>query len=254
MSVGSITAAGTQLQRRAGIADSPEAFTENMFAFQPELLNGDAPDLRRLWPTRRPPRSSGRRSSGGLRSTHRGPRKERSGDPNPLHRVVRGPTSHRPGRYAVGRTSRAGVGCRLCRCSGNDHRPDSTNSRGAVGRDRADPRDDRSLVRSRPDHLAHGLAAPYAEYRQAIVESGIKIVETAGANLVDHLSDFHASGIKVIHKCTSVRHAVKADMGTRFMCTEEAADPPLSQASDRSRDRAGHRPALPAIAQHGTSG
>lgn len=52
---------------------------------------------------------------------------------------------------------------------------------------------------------------PYAEYRQAIVESGVTIVETAGANPADHLPDFHAAGIKVIHKCTSVRHAVKAE-------------------------------------------
>jgi len=52
---------------------------------------------------------------------------------------------------------------------------------------------------------------PYAEYRQAIIESGVKIVETAGANPIDHLPAFHAAGIKVIHKCTSVRHAVKAE-------------------------------------------
>ncbi|MFI7008784.1 NAD(P)H-dependent flavin oxidoreductase [Streptomyces sp. NPDC050145] len=52
---------------------------------------------------------------------------------------------------------------------------------------------------------------PYAEYRQAIIESGVPIVETAGANPVEHLKHFHAHGIKVIHKCTSVRHAVKAE-------------------------------------------
>ncbi|MFA9270165.1 MAG: NAD(P)H-dependent flavin oxidoreductase [Baekduiaceae bacterium] len=51
---------------------------------------------------------------------------------------------------------------------------------------------------------------PYAEYRQAICESGVKIVETAGSNPIDHLPDFHGAGIKVIHKATSVRHAVKA--------------------------------------------
>jgi NADH:quinone reductase (non-electrogenic) len=45
---------------------------------------------------------------------------------------------------------------------------------------------------------------PYDEYRQAIVDSGIKIVETAD------LPMFHDNGIKVLHKCTSVRHAVKA--------------------------------------------
>jgi nitronate monooxygenase len=52
---------------------------------------------------------------------------------------------------------------------------------------------------------------PYAEYRQAIVESGVTVVETAGANPVEHLPDFHAAGITVIHKCTSVRHAIKAE-------------------------------------------
>ena len=51
---------------------------------------------------------------------------------------------------------------------------------------------------------------PYDEYRQAIVESGIKVVETAGSNPAPHLPTFHGAGIKVIHKCTSVRHAVKA--------------------------------------------
>ena len=51
---------------------------------------------------------------------------------------------------------------------------------------------------------------PYDEYRRAIVETGIKIVETAGRNPVDHMPDFKANGIKVIHKCTSVRHSVSA--------------------------------------------
>src|SRR5476649_1902621 len=51
---------------------------------------------------------------------------------------------------------------------------------------------------------------PYDEYRRAIIESGIKIVETAGRNPVDHLPDFKAHGVKVIHKCTSARHSVSA--------------------------------------------
>jgi NADH:quinone reductase (non-electrogenic) len=52
---------------------------------------------------------------------------------------------------------------------------------------------------------------PYDEYRRVIVETGIKIVETAGRNPVDHMPDFKANGIKVIHKCTSARHAVTAE-------------------------------------------
>ena len=51
---------------------------------------------------------------------------------------------------------------------------------------------------------------PYDEYRQVIVDAGIKIVETAGSNPAPHLPIFHDNGIKVLHKCTSVRHAVKA--------------------------------------------
>jgi len=51
---------------------------------------------------------------------------------------------------------------------------------------------------------------PYAEYRRAIIESGITIVETAGYRPQEHLDDFKAHGIKVIHKCTAVRHAVSA--------------------------------------------
>lgn len=53
-------------------------------------------------------------------------------------------------------------------------------------------------------------APPYGEYRQAIVEAGIDVVETAGFNPQEHLADFRAHGIKVLHKCTSIRHALKA--------------------------------------------
>jgi len=51
---------------------------------------------------------------------------------------------------------------------------------------------------------------PYDEYREAIIASGIKIVETAGNNPQVHLPRFKEAGVKVIHKCTSVRHALKA--------------------------------------------
>ena len=52
---------------------------------------------------------------------------------------------------------------------------------------------------------------PYDEYRRAIIQSGIKIVETAGRSPIEHLPDFKANGIRVIHKCTSARHAVTAE-------------------------------------------
>ncbi len=53
---------------------------------------------------------------------------------------------------------------------------------------------------------------PYDEYAQAIVESGVKIVETAGRNPEPYLPLFKKAGIKVIHKCTSIRHSLKAQM------------------------------------------
>ncbi|MCW3011641.1 MAG: Nitronate monooxygenase [Solirubrobacterales bacterium] len=52
---------------------------------------------------------------------------------------------------------------------------------------------------------------PYAEYRQAIIEAGVEIVETAGSNPEEHLEHLKPAGVKVIHKTTSVRHALKAE-------------------------------------------
>ena len=52
---------------------------------------------------------------------------------------------------------------------------------------------------------------PYAEYRAAIIESGVKIVETAGYKPQEHVDEFKLHGIKVIHKCTAVRHALSAE-------------------------------------------
>jgi nitronate monooxygenase len=52
---------------------------------------------------------------------------------------------------------------------------------------------------------------PYAEYRAAIIEAGIKIVETAGYKPQEHVDELKAHGVKVIHKCTAVRHALSAE-------------------------------------------
>jgi len=53
---------------------------------------------------------------------------------------------------------------------------------------------------------------PYDEYRNVIIDCGVKVVETAGSSPAPHLPHFHGAGIKVLHKCTSVRHAVKAQV------------------------------------------
>jgi nitronate monooxygenase len=51
---------------------------------------------------------------------------------------------------------------------------------------------------------------PYDEYREAIIDSDIKIVETAGSDPSPHLPSFTAANVKVVHKCVSVRHALSA--------------------------------------------
>jgi NAD(P)H-dependent flavin oxidoreductase YrpB (nitropropane dioxygenase family) len=55
------------------------------------------------------------------------------------------------------------------------------------------------------------LTSPdYAGYIRSVVDGGVKIVETAGNNPQKWLPLLHEAGVKVIHKCTSVRHALKA--------------------------------------------
>jgi len=55
------------------------------------------------------------------------------------------------------------------------------------------------------------MAPPYPEYIEAIIAGGVKIVETAGRNPEPHMAALKGAGIKVIHKCTSVRHSLKAE-------------------------------------------
>jgi NADH:quinone reductase (non-electrogenic) len=52
---------------------------------------------------------------------------------------------------------------------------------------------------------------PYDAYLQAIVAGGIKIIETAGSNPKEIIRQAKAAGLTVIHKCTSVRHALSAE-------------------------------------------
>jgi NADH:quinone reductase (non-electrogenic) len=54
-------------------------------------------------------------------------------------------------------------------------------------------------------------APPYAEYIHAIAEGGVRIVETAGRSPEAQMPALKAAGIKVIHKCASVRHSLKAE-------------------------------------------
>ena len=51
----------------------------------------------------------------------------------------------------------------------------------------------------------------YPGYIKAVIDGGVKVVETAGNNPVKWLPALKEAGIKVIHKCTAVRHALKAE-------------------------------------------
>lgn len=52
---------------------------------------------------------------------------------------------------------------------------------------------------------------PYPEYIEAIIDGGVRIVETAGRSPEAYMPALKKAGIKVIHKCTSVRHSLKAE-------------------------------------------
>jgi len=56
------------------------------------------------------------------------------------------------------------------------------------------------------------LSSPdYPGYIRAVIDGGVGVVETAGRNPQQHLPALQQAGIKIIHKCTSVRHALKAE-------------------------------------------
>jgi nitronate monooxygenase len=62
---------------------------------------------------------------------------------------------------------------------------------------------------------------PYPELIQAIVEGGVRIVETAGRSPEQYMAVLKQHGVKVIHKCTSVRHSLKAE---RIGCDAVSVD------------------------------
>jgi nitronate monooxygenase len=64
-------------------------------------------------------------------------------------------------------------------------------------------------------------APPYPEFIEAIIEGDVKIVETAGRSPEEHLPALKAAGIKIIHKCTSVRHSLTAE---RIGCDAVSVD------------------------------
>lgn len=52
---------------------------------------------------------------------------------------------------------------------------------------------------------------PYEAYLDAVIESGVGILETAGSNPKEFITKAKAAGVRIIHKCTAVRHALSAE-------------------------------------------
>src|ERR1700739_1760472 len=52
---------------------------------------------------------------------------------------------------------------------------------------------------------------PYNAYLDAIIDSNVKILETAGSNPTEFIAKANAAGVKIVHKCTAVRHALSAE-------------------------------------------
>jgi len=69
--------------------------------------------------------------------------------------------------------------------------------------------------------LAANTGLDYAGYAATIIERGIPAVETAGGNPAEFIEQFKRAGIKVLHKCTTVRHALKAEqLGADAVCMD----------------------------------
>ncbi|WP_290125482.1 NAD(P)H-dependent flavin oxidoreductase [Janibacter melonis] len=120
---------------------------------------------------------------------------------------VEHPSSRAACSGSAGRARRRG---RRGRGVGVPHRAHAAHPGGPRRRDRALPGDDRPPFAVNLTILPTITPPPYAEYRDAIAESGVRVAETAGNLPTEHVEALKPHGIKIIHKCTSVRHALKA--------------------------------------------
>lgn len=66
---------------------------------------------------------------------------------------------------------------------------------------------------------------PYTDYVTVIIESAVTVVETAGRSPAEFIERFKSAGIKIIHKCISVRYALSAQReGVDANCGPGAGD------------------------------
>ena len=52
---------------------------------------------------------------------------------------------------------------------------------------------------------------PYADYIDVVIDKGVKVIETAGNSPREFIDKLKANGVRIVHKCTSVRHALSAE-------------------------------------------
>ncbi|WPC67978.1 nitronate monooxygenase family protein [Rhodoferax ferrireducens] len=52
---------------------------------------------------------------------------------------------------------------------------------------------------------------PYAEYIEVVIDKGVKVIETAGNSPKAFIEKLKQNGVRIVHKCTSVRHALSAE-------------------------------------------
>lgn len=93
--------------------------------------------------------------------------------------------------------------------------------------------------------LPSAVPRPYAQYVQAIVDSGVKIVETAGNSPKEFIRTFKDHGITIVHKCTTVRHALSAERAGVDMVSIDG----LECAGHPGEDDVGGLVLIPAAAQ-----
>jgi NAD(P)H-dependent flavin oxidoreductase YrpB (nitropropane dioxygenase family) len=93
--------------------------------------------------------------------------------------------------------------------------------------------------------LPSAVPRPYAEYVRVIVESGVRIVETAGNSPKEFIRVFKENGITIVHKCTTVRHALSAKRAGVDMVSIDG----LECAGHPGEDDVGGLVLIPAAAQ-----
>jgi len=111
----------------------------------------------------------------------------------------------------VGGTGRTGLRRLQRRRTRHPDGTDATDAGGSGPGNRALPLDDRCAFRVNLTLLPTATPPPYEAYLDAIIDSGVRIIETAGNSPVNFIRKANAAGVTIVHKCTSVRHALSAE-------------------------------------------